>query len=75
MITIIFLVALIYVVWKMFVFGLKATWGIAKFVCTVLLLPLFLVGLLLAGLIYMAVPILVTVGIVASIGGVVKNRK
>lgn len=75
MITIIFLAALIYVVWKMFIFGLKATWGIAKFVCTVLILALFLVGLLLAGLIYIAVPILVIVGIVTIIGGVVKNGK
>lgn len=69
MLTIIFFLALIYVAWKMFIFGLKATWGIMKILCTVLLLPAFLVGLVCVGLIYVAVPILIIVGIIAIIGG------
>lgn len=69
MFTLIFFIALIYVAWKMFVLGLKATWGIAKFVCYVLLLPAFLVGLACVGLIYIAMPILIIVGLIAIIGG------
>jgi len=48
--------------------GLKATWSIMKFVCMVILLPVFLVGLVFMGLIYLAIPILIIVGIVAIIG-------
>jgi len=63
-----FLIAMIYVTWKMFVWGLKATWSIMKFACMVILLPVFLVGLVFMGLIYLAIPILIIVGIVAIIG-------
>lgn len=69
MLTIMFFLALIYVAWKMFMLVLKATWGIMKILCTVLLLPAFLVGLVCVGLIYVAVPILVIAGLIAIIGG------
>lgn len=71
MLSIIFLVALAWVTWKFFVLGLKLTWGIAKFVCTVLLFPLFMVCLVGVGLIYLAIPILIIAGVVAMIGGIV----
>lgn len=72
MLTIIFVVALIWVAWKMLVLGIKAAWGIAKVLCTVLLLPAFLFGLMCVGLLYIALPILVIVGIVALIGGAIE---
>lgn len=65
---IIFLAALIWVAWKMFVWGVKAAWGITRFVCTVLLLPVLIIGLVLMGLIYLAVPLLVIAGVIAVIG-------
>ena len=71
MLTIIFFAALIWVTWKFFVLGLKLTWGIAKFVCTVLLFPLFMIGLVAIGLIYLAVPILIVAGIFVMIRAVV----
>lgn len=64
MLTALFTIALIWVVWKMLVLGFKATWGIAKFVCTVILLPVFLIGLVFVGLIYVAIPILAVAGLV-----------
>lgn len=64
MLTIIFFVALLWVTWKFFVLGLKLTWGIAKFVCTVLLFPLFVICLVGVGFIYLAIPILIIAGIV-----------
>lgn len=67
MLTMIFFMALIWVVWKMFVWWLKAMWGIAKLVC-MLLLPLLIVSLFLAGLIYIALPLLIIVGLAAMIG-------
>lgn len=69
MLTIIFVVALVWVAWKMLVWGIKAAWGIAKILCTVLLLPLFLFGLVCVGLIYLAIPILIIAGVCALIGG------
>ena len=69
MLSIIFLVALAWVTWKFFVLGLKLTWGIAKFVCTVLLFPLFMVCLVGVGLIYLAIPILIIAGIFAAVRG------
>lgn len=58
---------------KMFLLGLKMAWGIAKFVCTVILLPLFLIGLVLVGLMYVAVPILLIAGIAVLVKGVQKH--
>ena len=69
MFTTIFMIALIWVSWKMFALGIKAAWSIAKILCAVLLLPLFLIGLMYVGLIYIAIPILLIAGIVAVIGG------
>ena len=72
MLTIIFVVALIWVAWKMLVLGIKAAWGIAKILCTVLLLPAFIFGLVCVGLIYLAIPILVVAGLVAFFGGLIE---
>lgn len=72
MLTIIFVIAVIWVTWKMLAFGLKAAWGIAKIAATVILLPLLITGLACVGLIYIALPILVIVGLTALIGGAIK---
>lgn len=71
MLSIIFLVALAWVTWKLFVLGLKLTWGIAKIACTVLLFPLFMVCLVGVGLVYLAIPILIIAGIIIMLRSVV----
>ena len=53
------------VIGKLFVFGMKATWGITKILVTVVFLPLILIGLVLGGLVSLALPILLVVGIVS----------
>ena len=55
---------------KLFFFGLRAAWGISKFVLTIVFLPLILVGLVVGGLITIAFPILIVVGIIALISSV-----
>ena len=45
-------------------FGIKAAWGISKCLLTIVLLPVILIGLVVGGLIYLAFPILIVVGIV-----------
>lgn len=71
MLTVIFIVALLWVAWKMLVLGIKAAWGIAKIICAVLLLPVFLFGLMCVGLMYIAIPILIIAGIIIFVGGLV----
>ncbi|MBQ8815942.1 MAG: hypothetical protein IJZ84_01510 [Lachnospiraceae bacterium] len=60
----IFTILLFVVFGKILLFSIKATWSIAKIVVSVVLLPLFLVGLVLSGLIAVALPVLVVVGII-----------
>jgi hypothetical protein len=72
MLTLVFIVAMIWVSWKMLVLGIKAAWGLTKILCTVLLLPFFLIELVMVGMIYLAIPILIVVGLVAIIGGIME---
>ena len=73
MLTIILTLALFWVIWKLFIFGLKLTWGIAKLACTILLFPLIIIGLVAVGLIYLAIPILIAAGILLIIGAVLSG--
>lgn len=65
MFELIFLVLMIVVFAKLFKYALKATWGIAKIIVTLVLLPLFLLFLVFSGLLIIAFPILLIVGIVS----------
>ncbi|MCF2669058.1 hypothetical protein [Faecalicatena contorta] len=67
MLSLLFAICMIWVFGKLFIFGIKAAWGISKFIVTVVLLPLALIGLVVGGFIYLAFPILVVVGIVSLI--------
>lgn len=63
MLTLLFLILLCGVFGKLFLFGLRAAWGISKLVCTVVLFPLILIGIVCIGLLKLAFPILLIVGI------------
>ena len=65
--SIIFIILMFVVFGKILKFAIKATWGIAKIVASLVFLPLILVGLVLSGLIVFALPILVVVGIIAFV--------
>ena len=58
---------MIWVFGKLFIFGVKAAWGISKLLLTVVFLPLILVGMVIGGLMSIAFPILIVVGIVALV--------
>ena len=62
MLTLIFLVMMILVFGKILGFAIRAAWDVSKIVCTVVFLPLLLVGLVLIGLVKIALPILLIVG-------------
>jgi len=65
MLTFLFWIFMFIVFGKLLVFSIRATWGISKMFFSLILLPLFLIGLVLKGLILVAAPILVIIGIVA----------
>lgn len=67
MLSFLFTICMIWVFGKLLFFGIKAAWGISKFLVTIVLLPLILIGLAAGGLIYIAFPILIIAGISALI--------
>ena len=67
MLTLLFLICLCGVFGKLFCFGLKAAWGISKFVLTIVFLPVVLIVMVIAGLIKIALPLLLIIGIVGLI--------
>lgn len=64
MLALIFMVLLFMVFGKILVFAVKAAWGVTKIVCTVVLFPLILIGMVVGGLIKIALPVLLIVGVI-----------
>ena len=71
MLTLIFYIALFYVAIRMLIWGIKAAWGIAKIIAFVVLLPVLIIGLALAGMFMLALGLIVLMAIIATIGGLV----
>jgi hypothetical protein len=69
MLTLLFVILLFVVFSKLLVLSIKATWGIIKILFTLICLPVILIVLVIGGLIYIALPILIIVGIVSWLGG------
>lgn len=67
MLSLLFTICMIWVFGKLLFFGIKAAWGISKFLVTIVLLPLILIVMVVGGLIYIAFPILIVVGIVTLV--------
>ena len=65
MLALLFTICMIWFVGKFVVFGLKASWGIMKLLCTVIFFPVILIGMVLDGLMYIAFPLLIVGGIIA----------
>lgn len=60
-----FMILMFYIFGKLFFFGLKAAWGLSKFILTIILLPITLMVMVSAGLIYFAFVLLIVVGIIS----------
>ena len=67
MLTLLFIICMCGVFGKLFFFGLKAAWGISKFVLTIVFLPLILLVMVAGGLISIALPVLLVIGVVGLI--------
>lgn len=64
MLTLIFTILLFVVFGKLLLLAIKAAWGITRVLFSFVFLPVMLLLLVVGGLIYIAFPILIIVGIV-----------
>ena len=60
-----FMILMFYIFGKLFFLGLKAAWGLSKFVLTIILLPITLMVMVSCGLLYFAFVLLIVVGIIS----------
>ncbi len=65
MLSLLFGICMILVFGKLLIFGIKAAWGISKLILTIVLLPISLILLVVGGLMSLAFPILIIVGIIS----------
>jgi len=67
MLTIVFWVLMLIVFGKILKFAIKAAWGITKILVSLVFLPIALIFLVLQGLLLLALPILLVVGVISLI--------
>ena len=67
MMTVLFAILMFLIFGKMIGLAFRATWGLTKIIFHVVLLPVFLIVLVVAGFMYIALPLLIIVGIVMLI--------
>ena len=64
-----FVILLLVIFGKLLSFALKAAWSITKILFSVVIFPLVLIMLVAAGLMYVALPVLMIAGIVVFLMG------
>ena len=58
---------MIWIFGKLFIFGVKAAWGISKLLLTVVFLPLILIVMVAGGLLSVAFPLLLIIGVIGLV--------
>lgn len=67
MLSLLFIIFFFWIFGKMIGLAFRASWGIMKIMFTLVFLPLILFGLLIRGLVYIALPVLLVVGLCSLI--------
>lgn len=67
MFTLLFVFCMFGVFGKLFCFGLKAAWGISRFVLNIVFLPLILIVMVAGGLLSVAFPLLLIIGVIGLV--------
>ena len=70
MLTLVFMIRMLAVFGKVAVLALRGAWGLTKSLFSLIFLPFILIGLVLNGLIFIALPVLIVVGVVLLLTGV-----
>ena len=73
MLTLLFVICMFGIFGKLIGLAFKMTWVIAKVLFTLVFLPVILVGLAMGGLLVVAFPLLIVVGIVSLAVGLLKG--
>ena len=69
MLTFIFIILMIMVFGKLLIWSIKAAWGITKILFYLVFFPIVLILLVVGGLIYVALPILIIIGLIGLLCG------
>ena len=67
LVKILFYVLLVLIFGRLMVFSIRLTWSITKVLLILIFLPLILIGAVIAGLISLALPALIVIGIISLI--------
>ena len=73
MLTLVFICLMIGIFGKLIGLAFKMTWGIAKVLFTLVFLPFVLIALTIGGLVTIALPLVVVVGIISLVCGAVRR--
>ena len=73
MLTLVFICLMIGVFGKLIGLAFKMTWGITKVLFTLVILPFVLIALAIGGLVTIALPLVVVVGIISLVCGAVRR--
>lgn len=65
MLELLFTILMFVVFIRIMIIAVKATWGLAKIALGIIFLPITLIVLALAGMIYLAFPILIVIGLMS----------
>ena len=71
MLTLLFIILMFSVFGKILHMAIKLTWGITKVIFTLIFLPFIVIGLALAGFMYLSILVLIVAGFFAFVGGLV----
>lgn len=71
MITLLFIILLVGLIFNVIRIGLRLTWGLVKFIIGVVLFPLLIIAIAFGGFFYIAFVILIVAGIISLIGNLV----
>lgn len=67
MLELIFAILFLIIFGKLLIFGIKAAWGLSKILLTIVFLPISLLFMVIGGLMSIALPILLVVGVVSTV--------
>ncbi len=73
MLTLVFICLMIGVFGKLIGLAVRMTWGITKVLFTLVFLPFVLIALAIGGLVAIALPLVVVVGIISLVCGAVRR--
>ena len=68
MLNFIFSIMMAVIFGRLLAFSVRFAWGIGRLLVTLLFMPLLLIGLAVRGLMYIAIPVLILVGISGLLG-------